>query len=226
MFHDQHVLTNGHFSFFMSCPAPPMGISSVGSFPLWTGVSLIIFQLLMCRNLALNRFFFSIFLRGRHVLYLGVVWTPPTFVHPHMFVHALYVHMPPRGVHSPYVPHTPVHLYVLRGFCILWGVVRASYMLDTSLTSPVWGCLPLYLPCTHSLASLCIGMFWGHLYVIWGIFPVCWGFGGDPIYWDFGGISTWNDHVLMLVHSCSSLCLTLLLWLQLLLLQLWWCFLG
>ena len=61
MFHDQHALTNGMYlpfcSFFMSCPEPPMGISSMGSFPVWSGGSLIIFQLLRCRNLALNRVF-------------------------------------------------------------------------------------------------------------------------------------------------------------------------
>ena len=63
MFHDQHVLTNGMYlpvcSFFMSCPEPAMGIPGVGSFPIWSGGSLIIFQFLRCRNLALNRFFFS-----------------------------------------------------------------------------------------------------------------------------------------------------------------------
>ena len=45
MFHDQHLLTNDiylPFCFFMSCPEPPMGISSVGSFPVWSGGSLII----------------------------------------------------------------------------------------------------------------------------------------------------------------------------------------
>ena len=84
MFHDQHILTNGMylpflclvltngmylplvmscshkwhvFTIFMPCPELPMGISSVGSFPVWSGGSLNIFQLLRCRNLALNRFF-------------------------------------------------------------------------------------------------------------------------------------------------------------------------
>ena len=55
MFHDQHVLTYGMYlpfcSFFMSCPEPPMGISGVGSFPVQSGGSLIIFQFLRCRNL-------------------------------------------------------------------------------------------------------------------------------------------------------------------------------
>ena len=55
MFHDQHVLQMAsicHFVFFlMSCPEPPMGTSSVGSFPEQSGGSLNIFQLLRCRNL-------------------------------------------------------------------------------------------------------------------------------------------------------------------------------
>ena len=61
MYHDQHVLTNGMYlpfcSFFMSCPESPMGISSVGSFLVWSGGFLIIFQFLRGRNLALNRVF-------------------------------------------------------------------------------------------------------------------------------------------------------------------------
>ena len=47
MFHDDHVFTDGMylpFLFFMSCPEPPMGISSVGSFPVWSGGSLNIFS--------------------------------------------------------------------------------------------------------------------------------------------------------------------------------------
>ena len=50
MFHDQHVLTHGMYlpfcSFFMACPEPPMGMSGVGSFPVWSGGSLIIFSAL------------------------------------------------------------------------------------------------------------------------------------------------------------------------------------
>ena len=61
MFHDQHVLTNGMYlpfcSFFMSCSEPLNGISSVGSFPVQSGGSLIIFQFPRCRNLVLNRVF-------------------------------------------------------------------------------------------------------------------------------------------------------------------------
>ena len=50
MFHDKHVFTNGMYlpfcSFFYVLPGPPMGISGVGSFPVWSGGYLIIFQLL------------------------------------------------------------------------------------------------------------------------------------------------------------------------------------
>ena len=47
MFHDQHVLTYGIyllFCFFMFCSEPPMGISSVGSFPVQCGSPLNIFS--------------------------------------------------------------------------------------------------------------------------------------------------------------------------------------
>ena len=61
MFHDQYVLTKGmylpFYSCFMSCPEPTVGISSVVSFTVQSGGSLIIFQLFRYRNLALNRFF-------------------------------------------------------------------------------------------------------------------------------------------------------------------------
>ena len=46
MFHDQHVSHKWHvfaiLFFLMPCPEPPIGISGVGSFPLWSGGSLII----------------------------------------------------------------------------------------------------------------------------------------------------------------------------------------
>ena len=48
MFHDQHVSHKWHVFaiFFVSCPEPPVGISDVGSFPMWSGGSLITFQAL------------------------------------------------------------------------------------------------------------------------------------------------------------------------------------
>ena len=49
MVHDQHVFTHGMylpFVFFMPSPEPPMGISSVGSFPVQSGDSLIFYPAL------------------------------------------------------------------------------------------------------------------------------------------------------------------------------------
>ena len=110
-----------------------MGISGVGSFPVWSGGSLIIFQLLRCRNLAFNRFFLLFLVTGM-LLYWGCLDAP-------MFVCPLYIHMPPRVQTPPICLYTPLHLYVLRGFCMFWGVVggplhvgHLHYLLDT----PVW----------------------------------------------------------------------------------------
>ena len=86
---------------FMSCPEPPMGKSGVGSFPVWSGGSLILFQLFRCRNLALNRFF-PTFLSGRHVFILGGHLDSPTFTHPYMFICSQGFKYP------PYVPNTPL----------------------------------------------------------------------------------------------------------------------
>ena len=50
MVHDQHVYHKWYICvilfFLMSCPEPPVGISGMGSFTLWSGGSLINFQLL------------------------------------------------------------------------------------------------------------------------------------------------------------------------------------
>ena len=55
-------------------------------------------------------------------------------------------------------------------------------------------------------------MFWGYIYIChMQIFPYVWGLGVFPTCWGFGGISTWGVHMLILVHSCSSLCLMFLL---------------
>ena len=49
MFHDQHVSHKWHvfvILFILSCPEPPMGISSVGSFQVQSGGSQITFPAL------------------------------------------------------------------------------------------------------------------------------------------------------------------------------------
>ena len=75
MFHDKHVLINGMylpFCFFMSCPELPMGISGVGSLPVWS-------------------VFFLFFFSGMYVLHLGVSGCPMHLDTPrclHMFKHS------------------------------------------------------------------------------------------------------------------------------------------
>ena len=141
----------------------------------------------------------------------------------HMFIHPLYVCMhpvhlyAPRGVHTPICPpYSSVHLYVLRAFVCYRGLEGVPLHVGHPLyTSTLYGVPPLQLHPLHSIhwlphASVCFG----DIYVIWGIFPLYWGFEGcSPCCWGFGGISTWGVHMLILVHSCSSLCLTFLLWL-------------
>ena len=86
----------------------------------------------------------------------------------------------PRGVQPHMSPFSSVHLYVLRDFCMLWRVLRAPYMLDTSLTPPLYGGTSpsVYTPliCWLPCASVCFR----DICMSYGDFPICWGFGGVP----------------------------------------------
>ena len=88
----QHVLTNGMYLPFCSFLCPAQSLLWVypvwGSFPVWSGDSLIIFQLFRCRNLALNRFLFLLFLEAGMFCTWGV-WMPP------------YMCMPPVCLYAP-----------------------------------------------------------------------------------------------------------------------------
>ena len=84
----------------MPCPEPPMGISSVGSFPVWSGGSLIFFQLFMCRNLALNRVV-SYFLVAGMFLYLGV----------YTFLYFYNICTLPGVYTPPYAPYSSASLF-------------------------------------------------------------------------------------------------------------------
>ena len=101
---------------------------------------------------------------------------PPTFVYSHTFVHPLYVCMPPRGVHTPIrTPYSCASVCSQRLLHIV-GVHKGP--LHVGHLPMYGGASPSVYNPTHSLASLCISMFQGYLYVIWGILPLCWGFGG------------------------------------------------
>ena len=74
-------------------------------------------------------------------------------------------------------------------------------------TSTWMGVPPLMFTPTHSMAFLCISMFWGYLCDMGNISLMLGSWGIPLSVGHFGGISTWGVHVLILVHSCSSLCL-------------------
>ena len=112
MFHDHTWHVSAILFVFMPCPEPPMGISSVGSFPVQSGGSLILFQLFRCRNLALNKVF-SYFLVAGMFFILGGCLDAPTFVHPHTFIHS-HTSVCPQGCTLPL--YSSGHLYVLGGF--------------------------------------------------------------------------------------------------------------
>ena len=132
---------------------------------------------------------------------------------PLSFINPLYICMP-TGVYTP-----PICSPYCASVCsqrllhVVGGCKGPPYMLDTSLTHPpVWGASPSVCTPTPFFASLCISMFWGYQYVIWGFFPSVRGLEGVlPSVGGSGGISTWGAHVLILVHFCSSLCLMFLL---------------
>ena len=106
---------------------------------------------------------------------------PPTFVCPICLYTSIHLYTP-RGVYTQYPPFSSVHLYVLRGFCMLWGGCKGPpYMLNTYLTPPpVWGCLSFSLH-PHSFIGSPVHWYVSGISVChMGIFPLCWGFGGVP----------------------------------------------
>ena len=73
-------------------------------------------------------------------------------------------------------------------------------MWDTSLTPALYGGASHLVAPTKLFASLCISMFQGYWYVIWGIFPFVQVGGCFPSIEVLGGISTCDVHMLILVH--------------------------
>ena len=158
-----------HF-ILMSCPKPPMGISSVGSFPVQSGSSLIIFKLFRCRNLALNRMFPTLQV-GMGVVGLGGIYMPPC-----LYVLCIFVH----PIH-PNSPIPPVLLYVLCSPDVMgtWG--RHQYISCLEL---FWGasvhlsgilvsvstsiCLSV-----HNSHASCCPSFWVASLLDWILMDVC-----------------------------------------------------
>ena len=111
-------LINGmYLSFcFMSCSEPPLGISGVGSFPVWSGGSQIAFQLFRCRNLALNRDVFPTLEAGMWgCQHRGCPYAT------HMSIHPIcpYAPYPCTSVCSP-IPYVPPCHGDFEGICLVF----------------------------------------------------------------------------------------------------------
>ena len=176
-----------HFVLFL-CPEPPMGLSSVGSFPVWPGGSLIFFQLLRCRNVALIGFLI-LFLEAGMFYTCGVSGCPLCSYTP-IYSYTPYMFICPQGVYTPpHVPHIPLCICMFSEASACCGSCKGPLACWTPpLHFPLYGgASPYVYSPTHMLASLYISMFWGYLHVIWGIFPLCWVLGLFHICWGFWG---------------------------------------
>ena len=135
-----------------------------------------------------------------------------------MFICPLYIHMP------PYIctPQGCTHPHMSPILCALVCVQRLLHVMGVVSGPLTHWTLPLHLPSMgvpplqftpHSFVSFSVHWHVSGISVChMEIFPLCWGFGGVPPYvGGFGGISTWDIHMLILVQFCSLICLIFLL---------------
>ena len=138
-------------------------------------------------------------------LYLGGVWTPAMFVHP-LYVQMPPVHSYPPGVYTP--PIGPMLFFapcmVLEHLHVVAGLLSAFSMCwDTSLTPPIpGGASPLITPPTLScwFPVQCCSQ--GYRYLMWAFSPSVEGFGCVPP--SLGVV--WGAHQLFscpYAHSCT-----------------------
>ena len=123
----------------------------------------------------------------------------------------LYVHTPPvcpyaphRCTH-PHVTHTPLCICMFSEAFACCGGVRGSLMCWTlPLHHPYMGVPPLQLHShTQLLASLCISIFWGYLYVMWAVYP---SIGGLRVFPHQYGVLGAHQHLWWpYTHSCAFL---------------------
>ena len=132
---------------------------------------------------------------------------------PYVFM-PLYICTPPGVYTPPYVPHTPLCICMFSEASACCGGCKGPLTCGTlPLHLPLYGgASPSVAPPTKLLTFLCISRFQGYLVCHMGIFPPVGIQGSVPhLLGVLGGISTWDVHMLILVHFCSSLCLTFLL---------------
>ena len=180
MFHDQYVLTNGMylpFWFFYVLPRVPYGYIQCGFIPsaVWR-LSNYYFQLLRCRNLALNRLFL-LFLGDRYVSHLVVsicplyVWTPP--VHLDMPPYVWMPQMPHIFQHPPFVPMLPCASVCSIGFLHVMGDAGGpSYVWTPPMCLDASPCLQHFPHITCSPKCLYV---LGIIACTMGKYPICWG---------------------------------------------------
>ena len=135
-----------------------MGISGVSSFPVWSGGFLNIFQLLRCRNLALNRGFSYFSLVVSMFYILGASRCPPICLDaPCMFRHPHAFGCPICSNNPPYVPNAPLCICMFWGYLhVIGGCGQSSFCLD----SPhVFGCLPVCPTPSHSYMLPCMSVY-------------------------------------------------------------------
>ena len=139
---------------------------------------------------------------------------PPTFVCPIYSYTPKHLYTP--GVYNPHM--SPILLCICmfsEASACCGGVVRGPLTYWTlSLHLPLYGGASPSVY-AHSFVSFPVHQYVSGISVChMGIFPLCWGLGVFPhLLGDLGGISTWDVHMLILVHSCSLLYLRFLLWL-------------
>ena len=99
-----------------------------------------------------------------------------------MFIHPLYVCTPhvcvPPGVYTPPIcPHTPVYLYVLRGFACFGGK-GLPFVLGHFPYTTLYGGASLQLHPHTQLLVPCASICFRDISMICGHFPFCWGVWG------------------------------------------------
>ena len=111
----------------MSCPQHPLGISSVGSFPVLYGGSLIIFQLFRCRILAIIRDVFPTLVAGLWgVVSIGGICTPPYILTPPVHLDTPHMSRCPHIFMSPFLTCTSACSPYTMGCPYVMGTLGAS----------------------------------------------------------------------------------------------------
>ena len=151
-----------------------------------------------------------------------------------MFVHPLYICMPPihlyiphtfvcpLGVHTPQGPPMLLCSCMVLAHCMLWGVVFLFYVYWD--TPPLFGgASPFITPLTLCCSSLCIVILRDISSYV-GLSPSIEGFGGVPPLLGEVGVTHQQLFTCSFCYTffCSALCLMSQPWLRLLLLQLQW----